>query len=775
MKKRSLLIAFLSLILTFSVSIGLTTSIAYAEETPVEYSMGDANLDGKVNTRDAVYIKQSVVGLVELTERQKIFSDVNGDGNINTRDAVLIQQSIVGMDIDLGVHEHSFENGVCICGYVEPHTHNYSELKFDVDSHWYECSCGDKDGLEEHHGGNATCTEKAVCDDCGIEYGSKKSHSYTILKQSATQHWWECSCGAYETKDNHNPGAEATETTDQKCTECNYVIAPALGHVHTLHLTKVGAKPQSCTATGNIEYYTCSCGKWFTADTAETEITDKTSVVIAKDNHKHNILKHNETEHWYECTCGDRATAEGHKGGTATETQRPVCSECGVEYGDFLVELDYEINNDGTYRIIGIGSCEKKEVVIPSSIKGIQVTEIADNAFEGQSQIIALILPETIKHIGTRAFYNCTGLKQFTIPSSVETFGTQIFYKTSIETIYYNNDNSCSENLSLSHIKTVVFGGTKIPKEIKCNVPEIKILDSVAIIEDSAFKSCNAIKKVITGKGLIKIGRHAFALCESLTSLVLCGGALTIEEEAFFGCTALTEINFNVSRCFDFSNNNYIFGKAGIEGSGIKVIIGTDVFRVPANLFYPGSQNAYGSYEAKIKEVVFEEGSICKSIGYSAFKYCNEIESLKLSNNISTIESYAFLGCTSLKIVQLSEKLTNIGNYAFNGCSLEYIKIPDMVTRIEDSAFRGCSFLKEIEIADSVVYIGDNAFLKCESIEKIYYKGDETGWNYISVGNNNEQISMVKVLYYIENQEDVPTDGGNYWHYDENGNPAMWG
>ena len=117
MKKRNLLITFLSLILTFSVSIGLTTTKVYAEEAPVEYSMGDANLDGKVNTRDAVYIKQSVVGLVELTERQKIFSDVNGDGNINTRDAVLIQQSIVGMDVDLGVHEHAFENGICICGY----------------------------------------------------------------------------------------------------------------------------------------------------------------------------------------------------------------------------------------------------------------------------------------------------------------------------------------------------------------------------------------------------------------------------------------------------------------------------------------------------------------------------------------------------------------------------------------------------------------------------------------------------------------------------------
>ncbi|MBO5068700.1 MAG: hypothetical protein J6C62_09955, partial [Clostridia bacterium] len=100
--------------------------------------------------------------------------------------------------------------------------------------------------IENCSGGTATCTEKATCKDCETEYGSKKSHSYTILKQSVTQHWYECTCGAYGTKDNHNPGASATENTDQKCTECGYVITHALGHVHTLHLTKVNAKTQSC-------------------------------------------------------------------------------------------------------------------------------------------------------------------------------------------------------------------------------------------------------------------------------------------------------------------------------------------------------------------------------------------------------------------------------------------------------------------------------------------------------------------------------------------------
>ena len=27
---------------------------------------------------------------------------------------------------------------------------------------------------------------------------------------------------------------------------------------------------------------------------------------------------------------------------------------------------------------------------------------------------------------------------------------------------------------------------------------------------------------------------------------------------------------------------------------------------------------------------------------------------------------------------------------------------------------------------------------------------------------------------YIENEADLPTDGGNYWHYDENGEVVVW-
>ena len=67
------------------------------------YPMGDANMDGDVSTRDAVLIKQAIVGMTDLSSTQRIFSNVyDSDNEVNTRDAVLVLQHIVGMDVTLG-------------------------------------------------------------------------------------------------------------------------------------------------------------------------------------------------------------------------------------------------------------------------------------------------------------------------------------------------------------------------------------------------------------------------------------------------------------------------------------------------------------------------------------------------------------------------------------------------------------------------------------------------------------------------------------------------
>jgi hypothetical protein len=74
---------------------------------------------------------------------------------------------------------------------------------------------------------------------------------------------------------------------------------------HKHNLTPVTAKAASCTAKGNTAYYTCTCGKWFSDVTAQTEIEDKQSVTIPAVSHTPSAWKNDNINHWKICSkCG---------------------------------------------------------------------------------------------------------------------------------------------------------------------------------------------------------------------------------------------------------------------------------------------------------------------------------------------------------------------------------------------------------------------------------------------------------------------------------------
>lgn len=52
---------------------------------------------------------------------------------------------------------------------------------------------------------------------------------------------------------------------------------------------------------------------------------------------------------------------------------------------------------------------------------------IAGGAFKNCINLIDIIIPENVKHIGVDSFYNCTGLTEIEIPSSVEEINTEAF------------------------------------------------------------------------------------------------------------------------------------------------------------------------------------------------------------------------------------------------------------------------------------------------------------------------------------------------------------
>ena len=62
----------------------------------------------------------------------------------------------------------------------------------------------------------------------------------------------------------------------------------------------------------------------------------------------YDVLGHNSTHHYNECTCGaiDNTSNEAHKGGSATTTAKAVCDVCGESYGELkkVVTIYFDLN-----------------------------------------------------------------------------------------------------------------------------------------------------------------------------------------------------------------------------------------------------------------------------------------------------------------------------------------------------------------------------------------------------------------------------------------------
>ena len=152
-------------------------------------------------------------------------------------------------------------------------THSAKYLRYDNGRHWYSCDeCGDEIDAEEHSGGTATCTTKAVCTVCNQEYGSFDVDNHKNVSSSwshnATGHWHECAdCHAPLDKAAHTPNGEASATTASVCTICKYEIASKTGYVATPQISPMGhtfTESPTITITcrtSDVEIYYTTNGK----------------------------------------------------------------------------------------------------------------------------------------------------------------------------------------------------------------------------------------------------------------------------------------------------------------------------------------------------------------------------------------------------------------------------------------------------------------------------------------------------------------------------------
>ena len=209
------------------------------------------------------------------------------------------------------------------------HIHSYgTDWKYDGTNHWHECECGDKANIAAHSASewivdtaatetadgakHKECTVcKKVLETAPIPAtGSAHTHSYgTEWKYDDTNHWNECECG-----DKANIAAHSASEwiVDTAATE-----------------TADGAKHKECTVCKKV------------LETAPIPATGST--------HTHSYgteWKYDDTNHWHECECGDKADTAAHsfqwvidKAATkeATGIKHEECTVCGAKRSENTV------------------------------------------------------------------------------------------------------------------------------------------------------------------------------------------------------------------------------------------------------------------------------------------------------------------------------------------------------------------------------------------------------------------------------------------------------
>ncbi len=229
--------------------------------------------------------------------------------------------------------------------------HSYTWTPVEgTDTHTEVCSkCGMTKTVAHDWSGDGQVTKKPTCTEAGeAKYtctycGAEKTTALPATghqdmgawKSDGTNHWHECSaCGYKEGTAAHKPGAEATDTTAQTCTDCGYVLKEALGHDYSTVWRHDGVNHwhqcnhSGCDSLGSYgqHVYDNDC-----------DITCNTCGYVRRAPHKYGEeWLADERGHFHICLlCGMESEIVEHEPGeAATEDTAQTCTVCG-----FILQL----------------------------------------------------------------------------------------------------------------------------------------------------------------------------------------------------------------------------------------------------------------------------------------------------------------------------------------------------------------------------------------------------------------------------------------------------
>ena len=173
--------------------------------------------------------------------------------------------------------------------------------------------------------------------------------------------------------------------------------------------------------------------------------------------------------------------------------------------------------------------------------------------------------------------------------------------------------------------------------------------------------------------------------------------------------------------------------------NGVLTIIGNG----PMTNYASESSAPWYFHKDSIETLVLSNG--VTTIGDRAFSFCSCLTSVEIPNSVESIGDRAFRYCTGITSVTIGDSVTTIGDRAFQYCSsLTSVEIPNSVISIVSCAFEFCDNLASVTIGNRVTSIGNQAFARCYKLTSITIPASVTqiGTSAFKNGNRLQTITL---------------------------------
>lgn len=377
-----------------------------------------------------------------------------------------------------------------------------------------------------------------------------------------------------------------------------------------------------------------------------------------------------------------------------------------------------------------------------------ELTAIGDNAFNGNTALTGITLPEGITSIGQSAFDECHNLVLPTLPNSVAYIGKYAFRragKSGSQTtdLVLPEDLTTIERYAFEECRIKTLAGNAKLQTIwigafkKCNdltAVSFKGETAPTIQEGDIFIDTDLTKT--SGIAVPKTSGHAtlFSYKKADWWKDIANGIIREEGTTvtLIPYTATAKITLKTKdNPTDYSwgvNTEYVIDESASRydtdtGKGELFFIGEGSAvptKIPAEMF----KEALALYPCPLQSIIIPEG--VETIGAQAFYSCGNLTSVSFPTTLTTIEAYgdykyaigAFQKCYYLTAIDLSgcSNLKDIPIQCFCNCNrVTSLTLPE---NLESIGIRAFSYLgsatdvglENITLPASLKTLGDNAF-----------------------------------------------------------------